>query len=140
MSTKLKDIMSRDVHSVSPDDSLQEAAKQMRSHDVGFLPVVDGPNLVGALTDRDIAVRAVADGKDPKKTKVKDVANMEVAWCYDDQSPDDAAKAMKDREVRRVMVIDHNSKQLVGVVSVGDLATKDSSRTSGSVMEKTGPK
>ncbi len=140
MSTKIKDIMSRDVHIVNPDDTLQDAAKQMRSYDVGFLPVVNGAKLVGALTDRDIAVRAVADGKDPKKTKVKDVANMDVAWCYDDQSPDDAAKAMKDKEVRRIMVIDHESKQLVGVVSVGDLATKESSKTSGSVMEKTGPK
>ncbi len=140
MSTKLRDIMSHDVHSVSPDDSLQDAAKQMRSHDVGFLPVVDGPKLVGAVTDRDIAIHAVAEGKDPKKTKVKDVASKDVAWCYDDQSPDDAAKAMKDKEVRRIMIIDHNSKQLVGVVSVGDLATKDSSKTSGSVMEKTGPK
>ncbi len=140
MSTKIKDIMSRDVHYVNPDDSLQDAAKQMRSHDVGFLPVVDGARLVGALTDRDIAVQAVAEGKDPKKTKVKDVASKEVAWCYDNQSPDDAAKAMKDKEVRRIMVIDHDSKQLVGVVSVGDLATKDSSKTSGSVIEKTGPK
>ncbi len=140
MSTKIRDIMSRDVHSVGPNDSLQDAAKQMRSHDVGFLPVVDGPRLVGALTDRDIAIRAVAEGKDPKKTKVKDIANNEVAWCYDDQTTDDAAKAMKDKEVRRIMVIDHDSKQLLGVVSVGDLATKDSSKTSGSVMEKTGPK
>lgn len=140
MSTKIKDIMSRDLHFVGPDDSLQDAAKQMRSHDVGFLPVVDGQKLVGALTDRDITVKAVAEGKDPKKSHVKDVASKDVAWCYDDQDPDDAAKVMKDKEVRRVMVIDHDSKQLVGVVSVGDLATKDSSKTSGSVMEKTGPK
>ena len=140
MSTKIKDIMSRDLHVVSPDDSLQDAAKQMRSHDVGFLPVVDGQRLVGAITDRDIAVRAVADGKDPKKTKVKDFASQDVAWCYDDQTPDEAAKMMKDKEVRRVMVVDHDSRQLVGVVSVGDLATKDSSKSSGSVMEKTGPK
>ncbi len=140
MSTKLKDIMSRDVHSVTPDDSIQDAAKQMRSHDVGFLPVVEGPRLVGAVTDRDIAIQAVAEGKDPKKTKVKDVASKDVAWCYDDQSPDDAAKVMKDKAVRRIMVIDHGTKELVGVVSVGDLATKDSSKTGGSVMEKTGPK
>ncbi len=140
MSTKVRDIMSRDVHVVSPDDSLQDAAKQMRSHDVGFLPVCDGQKLVGTVTDRDIAIQAVAEGKDPKKTKIKDLGNREVCWCYDDQSPDDAAKMMKDKEVRRVMVIDRDSKQLVGVVSVGDLATKSSSKASGSVMEKTGPK
>ncbi len=140
MSTKVKDIMSRDVHVVSPDDSLQEAAKKMRSHDIGFLPVCDGQKLVGALSDRDIAIHAVAEGKDPKKTKVKEIGTKEVCWCYDDQSPEDAAKMMKDKEVRRMMVIDRDSKQLVGILSVGDLATKSSSKTSGSVMEKTGPK
>src|SRR5512140_3755697 len=94
MSTKIKDIMSRDLHYVNPDDTLQDAAKQMRSHDVGFLPVVEGQSLVGAVTDRDIAIKAVAEGKDPKKTKVKDLASKDVAWCYDDQDPDDAAKVM----------------------------------------------
>ncbi len=140
MSTKIKDIMSRDVEVVRPDDSLQDAAKKMRSHDVGFLPVCDGQRLVGTLTDRDIAVGAVADGKDPKKMKVKDVANPHVAWCFDDQSPDDAAKMMKDKEVRRLMVVDRDSKQLVGVLSLGDLATKSSEKTSGQVLGKMGPK
>ncbi len=140
MSTKVRDIMSRDVHVVRPDDSLQDAAIQMRSHDVGFLPVCDGERLVGTLTDRDIAIQAVAEGKDPKKTRVKDLGNREVCWCYDDQSPEDAARMMKDKEVRRVLVIDRDSKQLIGVVSVGDLATRSSSKASGSVMEKTGPK
>ncbi len=140
MSTKVRDIMSRDVHVVRPDDSLQDAAMQMRSHDVGFLPVCDGERLVGTLTDRDIAIQAVAEGKDPKKTRVKDLGNREVCWCYDDQSPEDAARMMKDKEVRRVLVIDRDSKQLIGVVSVGDLATRSSSKASGSVMEKTGPK
>jgi CBS domain-containing protein len=140
MSKKIKDIMSRDVEVVSPDDSLQDAAKKMRSHDVGFLPVCDGQRLVGALTDRDIAIGAVAEGKDPKKMKVKDVASPDVCWCFDDQDPDDAAKLMKDKKVRRVMVIERQGKQLVGVLSVGDLATKLSSKDSGSVMEKTGPK
>ncbi len=140
MSQKIKDIMSRDVHVVSPDDTVQEAAKQMRSHDIGFLPVCDGQRLVGALSDRDIAMGAVAEGKDPKKMKVKDIASSDVCWCFDDQDVDEAAKMMKDKEVRRVMVIERTGKQLVGVVSVGDLATKSSSKRSGSVMEKTGPK
>ncbi|MGE5073643.1 MAG: CBS domain-containing protein [Anaerolineae bacterium] len=140
MSAKLRDIMSRDVEVVHPDDTLQEAAMKMKARDVGFLPVCDGAKLVGAVSDRDITIHAVAEGKDPKKTKIKDLGKSTVAWCYDDQSPDDAAKMMKDKQVRRVMVIDREMKQLVGVVSVGDLATKDSSKTSGSVMEKTGPK
>ncbi len=140
MGKKIKDIMSRDVEVVHPDDSLQEAAKKMRAHDVGFLPVCDGQRLVGAVTDRDIAIGAVAEGKDPKKMKVKDLASPEVCWCFDDQDVDDAAKMMKDREIRRIMVIERDGKQLVGVVSVGDLATKSSSKTGGAVMEQTGPK
>jgi CBS domain-containing protein len=140
MSSKLKDIMSRDVEVVHPDDTLQEAAKKMRSRDVGFLPICDGERLVGGVSDRDITIHAVADGKDPKKTKIKDLGKNEVCWCFDDQSPDDAAKLMKEKKVRRVMVIGRDSRQLVGMVTVGDLATKDSSKVSGSVMEKTGPK
>lgn len=140
MSKKIRDIMSHDVEVVHPDDSLQEAAKKMRSRDVGFLPVCDGQRLVGALSDRDITIGAVADGKDPKKTKVKDFAKSEVCWCFDDQDVEDAAKMMKDKEVRRIMVVDRLGKQLVGVVSVGDLATRSSSKTSGAVMEETGPK
>ncbi len=140
MSKKIRDIMSRDVEVVHPDDSVQEAAKKMRSRDVGFLPVCDGQRLVGALSDRDITIGAVAEGKDPKKMKVKDLAKGDVCWCYDDQSVDDAGKMMSNKEVRRLMVVDRDSKQLVGVVSVGDLATRASTKTSGNVMEQTGPK
>ncbi len=140
MSTKVRDIMSRNVEVVRPDDTLQEAAKKMRSRDVGFLPVCDGERLVGALSDRDIAIGAVAQGKDPRKTKVKDLARSDVCWCFDDQDVDEAARMMKDKEVRRVMVIEREGKQLVGIVSLGDLATKSSGKTSGSVLEKMGPK
>ncbi len=140
MSTKIKDIMSRDVEVINPNDSLLDAAKKMRSHDIGFLPVCDGERIVGGISDRDITVKGVAEGKDPKKTRVNDVAQHEVAWCYADQSVDDAAKRMKDKEVRRVMVIDRESKRLVGVVSLGDIATKESSKTSGKVLEDFGPK
>ncbi len=140
MSKKVKDVMSSNVEVVRPDDTLQDAAQKMCARDVGFLPVCDGQRLVGALTDRDIAVNGVAQGKDPRKTKVKDIATPEVCWCYDDQSVDEASKMMRDREVRRAMVIERGSKQLVGILSVGDLATRDSSKTSGRVMEGTGPK
>ncbi len=140
MSKKVKDVMSRDVEVVHPDDTLQQAAQKMRARDVGFLPVCDGQRLVGALSDRDITIGAVAQGKDPRKTKVKDVATPDVCWCFDDQSVDDASKLMQDKAVRRVMVVERDGRQLVGVVSVGDLATRDSGKTSGRVMEPTGPK
>ncbi len=140
MSKKVKDVMSRDVEVVHPDDTLQQAAQKMRARDVGFLPVCDGQRLVGALSDRDITIGAVAQGKDPRKTRVKDVATPDVCWCFEDQTVDEASKLMQDKEVRRVMVIERDGKQLVGVVSVGDLATRDSGKTSGRVMEGTGPK
>jgi CBS domain-containing protein len=140
MSKKIKDIMTRNVEVVHPDETLQEAAMKMRSRDVGFLPVCDGQRLVGALSDRDIAIGAVAAGKDPKKIKVKDLASSTVCWCYDDQDVDDAVRMMKDREVRRIMVVERPDRQLVGVVSLGDLATKSSGRTSGSILEKLGPR
>ncbi|HTP00268.1 MAG TPA: CBS domain-containing protein [Anaerolineales bacterium] len=140
MSAKIKDIMSRDVEIVHPDDTLQQAAMKMRSRDVGFLPVCDGERLVGGLSDRDITIRATAEGKDPKKARVKDFAQMQVAWCFADQSVDDAAKRMQDKEVRRIMVIDRDTRRLVGVVSLGDVATKDSSKRSGKVLEDVGPK
>jgi CBS domain-containing protein len=140
MSTKIRDIMSRQVEVVQPDDTLQEAAKKMRTRDIGFLPVCDGKRLVGALSDRDITIFATAEGKDPRKTRVKDLVHSQVCWCFDDQSVDEAAKIMKDKEIRRVMIIDRNDKQLVGVVSLGDLATKSSSKTSATVLEKVGPR
>ena len=140
MSKKVKDVMTRDVEVVHPDDTIQEAAGKMRSRDVGFLPVCDGERLVGALSDRDIAIGAAAAGKDPRKTRVKDLASPGVYWCFDDQSVDEAARLMQDKEVRRMMVIGRDDRQLVGVVSVGDLATRDSGRTSGRVMEQTGPR
>ena len=104
------------------------------------LPVCDGERLVGGLTDRDITVRVTAQGMDPKKTRVKDLAQKDVTWCYADQSVDDAAKKMKDKEVRRIMVIDRDTKKLVGIVSLGDMATKASVKTSGNVLEKVGPR
>ena len=136
---KLKEIMTRDVEVVQPDDTLQEAAKKMRMRDVGFLPVCDGQKLVGALSDRDITVWAAADGKDPKKTQVKDLVHSRVCWCYEDQTVDESAKMMTEQEIRRVMVIGREDKQLVGVVSLGDLATRVSSKTSGNVLVKVGP-
>ncbi len=140
MSTKLKDIMTRDVEVAKPDDSLRDAAMKMRARDVGFLPVCDGERLVGTLSDRDITVHATAEGKDPKKTRVKDVARTDVYWCFDDQNVDDAAKMMKEKQVRRLMVIDHHDKKLAGIISLGDLATKSSSKTSGGVLESVGPR
>ena len=118
---KLRDLMTRGVEVVDPHDGLPEAAMKMRSLDVGSVPVCDGERLVGMLTDRDITVRAVAEGRDLSTTLVDDVMTREVVYATEDQEVDEAARLMADRQVRRLPVIDRHDR-LVGIVSLGDLA------------------
>lgn len=132
---KLKEIMTRDVEVIRPDETVQAAAQKMRARDIGFLPVCDGERLVGALSDRDITIRATAKGMDPKTTKVKDLVHSDVIWCFDDQNVSEAAKTMQDKQVRRLMVIHRDNKQLVGVVSLGDLATNGTEKMSSKVLQ-----
>ena len=98
---RLKDLMSRDVKVVSPDVSIAEAAKQMRDGDFGMLPVGENDRMIGTISDRDITIRAVADGKD-SATKVRDVMSDGVAWAYEDDSVEQAARIMSERQVRRL--------------------------------------
>lgn len=117
-------VMTKGAECASPSTSLQEAARKMKTLDVGSLPVCgDGDRLVGVLTDRDIAVRAVAEGLDAKTTQAKDVMTPDVVYCFEDQDVRDAAKLMQDRQVRRLVVLDRD-KRLVGIVSLGDLAVE----------------
>ena len=131
---KLKDIMTLEVEVVRPDDTLQTAAQKMKARSIGFLPVCDGERLVGALSDRDITVNATADGLDPKTTRVKDLVHSKVIWCFDDQTVSEAAQKMKENQIRRLMVINRREKNLVGVVSLGDLANNGHEKMSGSVL------
>ena len=94
-------IMTPGVEYVGPDDSLQEAARKMKRLDVGPLPVCENESVVGMVTDRDITVRAVAEGRDPKATKVRDVMSGEVICCFDDQEADVAARLMQSQQIRR---------------------------------------
>ena len=121
---KLTDLMSRDVKVISPDMSIREAAIEMRKGDFGMLPVGEKDRLIGAITDRDIAIRAVAQDKDGN-TKVRDVMSEGIAWIFDDESVEDAAKMMSQRQVRRLPVVDRN-KRLVGIVALGDFAVESS--------------
>jgi len=131
---KLKDIMTRGVECVRPTDSLQEAARKMRDLDVGPLPVCgDNDKIVGMLTDRDITVRATAEGLDPKTTKVQDAMSEDVVWCFEDQDSEDAVNLMEEREVRRLLVMDRD-KRLVGIVALGDLATEGSKEQAGKAL------
>ena len=119
----LKDILTKDPQVISPEAMICEAGKLMKECDIGMLPVCDGERLVGAITDRDLAVRAVADGHDPLKTKVKDVMTSRICWCFEDQSLEEVAKVMEEKQIRRIAVLNRN-KRLVGIASLGDFALR----------------
>jgi CBS domain-containing protein len=119
---QVRDVMTKGAECVRPADSLQQAAQKMRVLDVGPLPVCgDQDRLVGMITDRDIAVRAVAEACDPRTTAVQDVMTPDVVYCYEDQDVQQAARLMQEHQVRRLVVLNRD-KRLVGIVSLGDLA------------------
>ena len=120
---KVKDIMSTQVESVRPDASLQEAAQKMRSLDVGALPVLDGQDLKGMVTDRDITIRATAEGRDPKTTPVREVLSPELVSISEDQALEDAARLMQEKQVRRLPVVSAEQR-LVGIVALADVAAE----------------
>jgi CBS domain-containing protein len=120
---KIRDVMTRSVELVNPDTSLQEAARKMRETDTGFLPVGENDRLAGTLTDRDITIRAVAEGRDPKSAKVRDAMSEELVYVFEDAETAEAADLMAQRQIRRLPVLNQD-KRLVGVVSLGDLATR----------------
>lgn len=120
--TMVRDVMTRGVETTAPDTPIAEAARRMRDLDVGSLPVTDGSRLLGIVTDRDLSVRATAAAKDPNNTRVREVMSPELAWVFDDEPADAAARVMRERQIRRLPVLDR-SDRLVGVVALADLAT-----------------
>ncbi len=117
---QLKDVMSYDVQVISPEATLQEAAARMRDADCGMLPVGENDRMIGAVTDRDIIVRAVAEGKGGD-TLVREVMSEDVIWCYEDDTVEKGAEMMSRCQVRRLPVV-NSDKRLVGIVSLGDFA------------------
>jgi CBS domain-containing protein len=115
--------MTGEVCLARPDQSIREAARLMADRDIGALPVADGDRLVGVVTDRDIAVRAVAEGMRPD-TKIMEVMSHDVMYCYDDDDLDHVASNMGQLQVRRLPVVTRD-KRLVGIVALGDLACED---------------
>jgi CBS domain-containing protein len=108
----------------------------MKMLDVGFLPICENDRLIGTVTDRDIAVRAVARGCDPNLTKVRDVMSRDIVYCLESQGVDEAARLMEDKMVRRLPVL-NKDKRLVGIVSVGDLAARaHETQLAGEVLER----
>ena len=120
---RVKEAMTREVRVASPGQSIRDVAKIMAEIDAGSMPVGENDRLVGMITDRDIAIRAVAQGKGPD-TPVREVMSVEqVLYCYEDEDLDHVAKNMGDEKVRRLPVVNRD-KRLVGIVSLGDLAQK----------------
>jgi CBS domain-containing protein len=117
---KVRDAMTRDVRLVRPDQTIREAAHLMAELDIGCLPVEHQDRMVGMITDRDIAVRAISEGLGPQ-TPVRDVMSREVKYCYEDQSVDEVTRNMAEIRVRRLPVLNRH-KRLVGIISLGDLA------------------
>ena len=120
-SGRVADVMRRDVRIANPDDTVQQIAQVMREADTGALPVGEGDRLVGMVTDRDVAVVLVAEGRDPARTKVRDVMSKEVRYVFGDEGLEHVADNMAEQQVRRLPVM-NRQKRLVGIVSLGDIA------------------
>ena len=131
---RVSEAMTRDVRVANPGQSIREVAKMMDEIDAGALPVGENDRLVGMITDRDIALRAVAQGKGPD-TPVRDVMSREVKYCYEDEDLEHVAENMGDLQVRRLPVVNRD-KRLVGIVALGDIARSEDHGTTGQVTEQ----
>ena len=129
---KIRDVMTKDVHLARPADTIQDVASRMAKGDFGFVPVADGDQLIGTITDRDIVVRAVAGGLGPD-TPVREVMSTEVKYCFDDEDIDAAARNMAQQQVRRLPVLDRD-KRLVGIVSLADLVAAGQTEKAGEAL------
>jgi CBS domain-containing protein len=134
---KLDNVMTKVVEIVRPENSLQAAAQKMKEFDFGFLPVCDGAELIGVLTDRDIIVRATAEGIDPSTLigRGREFITAPVIYCFDDQSVEEAADLMKEHQIRRLPVLSRKDKRLVGIISLGDIATNGTQKVSAKVLQ-----
>lgn len=131
---RISEIMSRDVKVARPEDSIQAVARQMADIDAGVIPICDGDRLQGIVTDRDIVVRAVCEGRS-FETPISEVMTADVEYCYDDDDIKDAADRMAELQVRRLAVLDHD-KRLVGIVALGDIAREGKDKTTGQALEE----
>ena len=131
----IREVMTPNPSAIEPERSVAEAAKMMRDEDVGVTPVVEGGRLVGTLTDRDITVRVVAEGRDPQSTKVREIASTDVVTVDPQQDLDEALRLMAENQVRRLPVVEEDGK-LVGVVAQADVAEEAPAQQTGQVVEE----
>jgi CBS domain-containing protein len=120
---QIREIMTREVDVIRPDASVRDAALKMKELDVGAIPVCDGQKLAGLVTDRDITVRAVAEGRDPSEVQVAEVMSADIAYCFEDETIEQAANLMESKQIRRLPILDRN-KQLAGIISLGDISVR----------------
>jgi CBS domain-containing protein len=132
---KVKDAMHPGVTWLGPQTRISELARNMRDQDIGSIPIGENDRLVGMVTDRDIAIKAFADGKDPDSMTARDVMSEPILYCRADEDIDDAARLMEIHQVRRLPVIDAN-KRMVGMLSLGDIAACTNRNLLGEVVEK----
>ncbi len=130
---KIEEIMSPECKYLDENASVVDAAKMMAAEDFGAVPIANGNKLVGMLTDRDIVMRAVAQGCDPAKVKVSEMMSGKVYYCYSDDDIDEIADNMAELQVRRMPVVDRE-KNLVGFVSLGDLSVRGAKRDAGDAL------
>lgn len=119
--TQIQDVMNRNFKFMAPDSPISQVAQQMRDNDCGFMPLAENDKIVGMITDRDITIRAIAEGKNPAETQARDVMTAKTYYCYDDQDVEEVCNNMGEIQVRRLPVVNRD-KRLVGIVSMGDLA------------------
>ena len=131
---RLRDVMTTGVETVAPGDTIRFAAEKMNALDVGSLPVCDGERLIGVVTDRDLAVRAVANGCDPNRTAVVEAMTPELVYALEEQGVEDAVELMREHEIRRLPIVDER-RRLVGIVALADLATRTGGAMASEALE-----
>lgn len=130
----VREIMTPGAECIYPDASIREAASRMQALGVGSLPVCENDRLVGMVTDRDLTVRTTAAGADPNQARVRDAMTPKVHYCFDDQELSEAARLMREKQVRRLPVLNRD-KRMVGIVSLGDVAVETNDHFAGNILE-----
>lgn len=131
---KIAECMTQDIEIVNPDQPIREAAQFMLRADAGIMPVSEGDKLIGMVTDRDIAVRAVAEGRGPD-TPVRDIMSGDVLFCFEDDEVEEVAMKMSDAQVRRMPVLSREDETLVGIVSLGDISRSEQSEAASVALD-----
>ncbi|HUQ52464.1 MAG TPA: CBS domain-containing protein [Gammaproteobacteria bacterium] len=132
---KISEVMTPDVSFVMPDTPILEIARKMREADIGSTPVLDNDRLVGMVTDRDIVVRVVAEGRPTQTACARDAMSPGIFFCYEDESIEDVLEKMGDEQIRRLPVV-NRAKRLVGVVSLGDLSLTGRRKRAGEALQE----